>query len=158
MRKTSIFIVTIWGFLAISSSCSEDLNSDSKTPQKQLSRTEKLKAYCSIHQQNLHDFLQIVVINEIGSCINCNNIFAKSQTQNLNSDSTLFIVSGIGNKVDLSAYIDKKSAHLIFDESQSFDSLKIVKSCAIISLKNDTIYRIEEIDINNVHDLSLVKF
>lgn len=135
-------------------SCSE--NETKKTPI--LSSFERLELYCNSKRKSISNYKRVIVINEIGTCINCNNIFAKNQGENLNADSTLFIVSGIGNKVDLSSYIDRESPNLIFDEASGFDSLNIVKSCAIITLKKDSIQSIELINVNNVHELSTRKF
>lgn len=129
-------------------------NESSREIQQKLSANELLAQYCENHEQNLKAYNHVIVINEIGTCINCNNIFAKAQGNNLYSDSTLFIVSGIGNKVDLSAYIDNNSTNLILDQSADFDTLDIVSSCAIITLEGKQIKSIENINVNNVHGLS----
>lgn len=141
-----LFFTTVFFLLT----CSE--NQTKKAPI--LSSFEKLELYCKSKQKTIANYKHVIVINEIGTCINCNNIFAKNQGENLNADSTLFIVSGIGNKVDLSSYIDRESSNLIFDEAAGFDSLNIVKSCAIITLSKDSIRSIELINVNNVHELS----
>lgn len=125
-----------------------------KSVQKLLSNYEKLVQYCTDKNQTLDHYTTIIVINEIGTCINCNNIFSKSQGKNLDSDSILFIVSGIGTKVDLSAYVDRKAPNLIYDDSAGFDTLNIVKSCAIITISGKKINSIEEINVKNVYEVS----
>lgn len=138
--------------------CSCEYSTSEKPLKKTLSNYEKLVQFCNDKNQNISRYRTIIVINEIGTCINCNNIFSRSQGKNLNSDSTLFIVSGVGNKVDLSAYVDRKAPNLILDDSAGFDSLNIVKSCAIISLSDNKINSVEEINVNNVNGLSERRF
>ncbi len=131
------------------------VDSTSKKPVEKIrSNYEKLVQYCKEKNHPVNHYKTIIVINEIGTCINCNNIFSKGQGENLNSDSILFIVSGVGNKVDLSAYVDQKSPNLIYDVSSGFDELNIVKSCAIISLHPNEIDTIEQINVNNVYRLA----
>ncbi len=120
------------------------------------SASEKLVEYCKKHNQQLSIYNYVFVINEIGTCINCNNIFAKKQGENLKRDSILFIVSGIGNKVDFSTYINNNSSNIIHDNFAGFDTLDIVRSCAIITLdSNKQIIKIEEVNFKTVGELSV---
>ncbi len=148
-KKFILFVLTSSFIFACS-----DVASKPKKSVIQLSNYEKLKKYCLNFKVNVSDFKNIVVINEIGTCLNCNNIFSRSQSKNLNSDSTLFIVSGAGGRVDFSAYINNHSKNLIFDEFADFDTLDIVRSCAILTIAKNKIHSIEEINIKTVSSLS----
>lgn len=104
---------------------------------------------------NLDQYNKIIVINEDGTCLNCNNLFAKNQANNLSSDSILFIVSGQGTRVDISAYIDKNASNLILDPENKFGELSLYKGCSIIELKNKKIKNITPINNQNVQQLKM---
>lgn len=112
---------------------------------------EKIEAfYHRFKNENFERFSRIIVINEDGTCLNCNNLFAKSQAGNLSKDSILFIVSGYGTKVDISAYIDKNSPNLILDPKNEFQQLNLQKGCAIIEVENRNIKSITNISVKNI--------
>lgn len=102
---------------------------------------------------SLDQYNRIIVINEDGTCLNCNNLFAKNQAGNLSGDSVLFIVSGYGTKVDISAYVDKNAPNLILDPENEFGKLNLQKGCSIINLENKKIKRITPINVQNVQQL-----
>ena len=112
---------------------------------------EKMAHYFESHSEgDLSQFEYVIVINEIGSCINCNNYFSKEMTKALKDDKVLFILSGNGTKVDMSGYIQKDHKNVIWDRPAHFDELKIVEKCAILEIKDKQIIEKTEIDINNL--------
>lgn len=80
------------------------------------------------------DFKQIIIINENGNCINCNNKFSREMSALLSDSTKLFIVSGTGAKVDFSYYLDINQDNLIVDSAFIFKKYDIAKSCMIIDL------------------------
>ncbi len=98
---------------------------------------------------NLDQYKQIIVINEDGTCLNCNNLFAKNQVGALSGDSILFIVSGYGTKVDISAYVGKDAPNLILDPENEFGKLNLQKGCSIIELENNKVKQITHIGTKN---------
>lgn len=115
---------------------------------------EKIEAfYTQFKKGNLDQYTRIIVINEDGTCLNCNNLFAKNQAGNLSGDSILFIVSGYGTKVDISAYVGKNAPNLILDPENEFRKLNLQKNCAIIELENKKIKTITPINAQNIQHL-----
>lgn len=114
---------------------------------------EKMEHYYnSFKDGELSQFQFVVVINEIGSCINCNNYFSKEMAKALDDDKILFILSGNGTRVDMSGYINEDYQNVIWDRPARFDELKIVERCAILELKNREIIDKEEINIDNMEE------
>lgn len=95
-------------------------------------------------------FKRVIVINEEGTCLNCNNIFAQSQFQKVDEASNLFIVSAQGTRVDISAYISKNAPNLIMDYTNEFGRLNLVKGCTIFELENKQISKTTLIKADNV--------
>lgn len=108
--------------------------------------------YQRFKKGNFERFSRIIVINEEGTCINCNNLFARNQAENLSKDSVLFIVSGYGTKVDISAYVDKNSPNLILDPKNEFQKLNLKKGCSIIEMEGKKVKSITNISAKNVQD------
>ncbi|WP_343603703.1 hypothetical protein [Fluviicola sp.] len=137
--KTSVILL----LLLLLNSCSEP----------QLSTYEQIESfYHRFKEGNFERFSRIIVINEEGTCINCNNLFARNQAENLSKDSVLFIVSGYGTMVDISAYVDKSSPNLILDPKNEFQKLNLKKGCSIIEIANHKIKSITTINAKNVRN------
>lgn len=121
----------------------------------QQSNYEKINSF--FYENGKTDFDRykyIVVISEEGKCINCNNIFAQAMSDNIHDRDVLFIMSGRGTKVDISAYANNEEENIILDYSAEFKKLKIVHQCAILKISEGRISKQIEIDINNVMDYS----
>ncbi len=118
------------------------------SPQTKYDKIEDF--YYQFKEDNFSNFDYIIVINEDGTCLNCNNSFAKAMSSNVSSDEVLFIVSGRGFKVDISDYIDNKKKNIIWDEDELFQELNLVEKCAVIELDNLRIKKITQIDADNV--------
>ncbi len=99
---------------------------------------------------NKYDYL--IIINEQGNCLNCNNNFSKSVSKHIKSDNVLYIISTQGFNVDISPYVNKNHSNVLFDYDNEFSKLNLVKKCAIIDLgehKIDTIIQIDAYNISN---------
>lgn len=79
-------------------------------------------------------YRRVVIINENGTCLNCNNAFAQAHAKNIADDSTLFIVSSEGAMVDISPYISRQRPNVIWDTFYAFESLLTMNQCAILEL------------------------
>tara|TARA_R110002050_G_scaffold245367_1_gene382970 strand:- start:38620 stop:39069 length:450 start_codon:yes stop_codon:yes gene_type:complete len=116
---------------------------------KQPSNYEKMELL--LHNQFEFDSLRvidhIVVINELGDCLNCNNSFSVAMSKYIESENVLFIICGTGSRVDISPYYNSTSNHVIWDRRNSFNELNMVGSSAIINLKNQKIDSIIEIKL-----------
>lgn len=82
-------------------------------------------------------FSRVVIINERGTCMNCNSLFAKRQLADLDNDSVLFIISSQGARIDISGYLDSSRNNVIWDTMYLFNRFNIVDSCTVIQLKTD---------------------
>lgn len=110
--------------------------------QKYESDYEKIQNFLTKHSFNkkLDRFNTIVIINDKGTCINCNNDFAQYTSRNLNNKNFLFIISQNGSKVDISPFINlKDSSNVVLDFNQDFYKLKIMNGSGIIKIKNDSL-------------------
>ncbi|MNU95255.1 hypothetical protein D3C71_852660 [compost metagenome] len=142
--KNSHFLLFL---LLLANSCSNPKHPD---------EYEKIEVfYQQFKKGNLEQYNKIIVINEEGTCLNCNNIFARNQAEKINKTTNLFIVSGRGTRVDISAYISKNAPNLILDHTNEFSRLNLVKGCAIIELENKKIKTITPIDAQNIQKLKL---
>lgn len=114
---------------------------------------EKVQEYYYSNKPDgkFENFRKVIILNELGNCINCNNKFALQMSDSINSKEILFIVSCSGAKVDISPYLDKHQDNIIVDRQTRFDLLQITKACAIINL--DTQYKITEISTENTCNL-----
>lgn len=106
--------------------------------------------YLQFKQGDFSRFKKVIVINEEGTCLNCNNIFARNQAEKVDETTYLFIVSGQGTRVDISAYISKNAPNLIVDYTNEFSRLNLVKGCAIFELKNRQIVNTTYIRPDNI--------
>lgn len=102
------------------------------------------------HKKSLSSYDDIVVINEAGDCMNCNNSFSKAMAKHIDDESVLFLICTPGANVDISAYISDEKNNVILDYHNKFGKLNLVNHCAIIELGNEKIDTIIQIDLNNV--------
>ena len=115
------------------------------------SNFEKIESfYLQFKKGDFNQFKRVIVINEEGTCINCNNLFARSQAKQVDETTNLFIVSGQGTRVDISAYISKNAPNLIVDYRNEFSRLDLVKGCTIFELENRKIVRTTYIKPENI--------
>lgn len=80
-------------------------------------------------------YYSVILINECGSCLNCNNAFALAHSDEIEDDSVLFIISSCGVKIDISPYIIDKRSNVIWDSSSIFEEMLPLKSCKKINLR-----------------------
>ena len=123
--------------------------------EKKSSNYQKLVNFCNENElNNIEKYHSVIVINEEGNCINCNNSFAKFQSKFLDQEDFLFIVSGYGTKVDISGYVDKSSENLILDPKNKVGDLGLVSSCAFIEIVNSDSLKITPVNLSNVERFS----
>src|SRR5690554_8111708 len=65
---------------------------------------DRIKLFLTKHNfsGNLDDFNEIIVINDKGDCIQCNNDYAKFISKKKADTKIIFIISQDGTKVDIS--------------------------------------------------------
>jgi hypothetical protein len=73
----------------------------------------------------------------------------------LEQDSTLFIVSTPGAKIDISPYLKKESSNIILDFRKEFNKLNIINHSSIFKLKESAIDTIIEFDVKNIGSCTL---
>lgn len=123
--------------LALLVSCSNSVQGPSSKTEKP-SEYAQIKQFYSTHKSgNFDKFQRIIVINEEGTCINCNNSFSKAMGRHIKKEEILFILSGNGTKVDMSAYVEQNQKNIILDFNNDFGKLNIVKQCAIIDIDSN---------------------
>ncbi len=109
------------------------------------------------YNKDLEAFSHLVIINEMGECMNCNNKFSKSMTEYIDNESILFLICSHGVNIDISAYLDEKVDNIVYDFRNKFATLNIVNHCSIISLDEEKSCAVTEIDVNNLNE-SMIKF
>jgi hypothetical protein len=116
------------------------------------SQYEKVKSFLNVINQDidLNDYKGLIVINERGSCINCNFAFSQAISKHIGNENVLFIVSTAGNNIDISPYLESEKSNIIFDYNNNFFKLKMVDRCAIFTLSNQSIDTIIEINLDNI--------
>lgn len=98
----------------------------------------------------LSDYDYLVVVNEKGTCLTCNNTFAKVMAKYIGHHKTLFLISSEGVLLDISGFFNPDSNNVVFDPIGRFNRLGIVSRCAIVHLGEASIDSIIEIDLNNI--------
>lgn len=121
--------------------------------QKQTGDVDKIRAYYLEHrpgsEKEFEQFRKIVIVRENGgSCMNCNDMFARHMADSIDNPQILFIVSAMGNKMDISAYIDRERKNVIWDNLLKFDKLNISETCAVIDLSQNN--RKTEYSVDNI--------
>lgn len=66
------------------------------------------------------------------------------------NNKVLFILSGSGTKIDISAYANNESENVLMDYTSEFKKLDIVHQCAVLKIADRNIASMVKIDINNV--------
>jgi hypothetical protein len=110
----------------------------------------KINAFLDEKNIQITNYTQLVAINTLGDCLNCNNTFSLEMSKYLKQDSTLFIVSTPGAKIDISPYLTKKSSNIILDFRKEFNNLNIINHSSIFKFKENTIDTIIEFDVKNI--------
>ena len=105
--------------------------------------------------KQLTDYDQIIVINEMGECMKCNNTFAEGMSRYLDRDNLLFVICSAGNRVDISPFIEEEKANVILDYGNEFESLGLIHHCAIFELDDKKVDAIVEVSTDNVHEVLL---
>lgn len=95
----------------------------------------------------------IVVINEEGECMTCNNTFSLAMSNFIDNDNILFLISSAGGTIDISNYLaDKERDNIALDFGRKFADLELIDHCAIINLEQNCIDTIIEIDLTNLQE------
>ncbi|MDR0801651.1 hypothetical protein [Fluviicola sp.] len=121
--------------------------------QKKLSDYEKIELFCRDHSNisQLDHYKRVIVINSKGTCINCNNRFARMVSEKTNDRKSLFIIAESGTKVDISGFIDRKYDNVILDYNAEFDQLGLTsEGCTVFDLNKGKITKKQAISIQNV--------
>jgi len=106
----------------------------------------------------LDNYEYLIVVNEMGNCLNCNDAFAKVMSNFKENSKILYVVSGQGLLVDISYYIfSEDQSNILIDPSNKFAKLNLVNKCAVISIKDRNIESVNEIKLDNL-ELSLEIF
>ena len=122
-----------------------------------LSDYQKIESFYKKHKYaDFNAFKFVIIINDEGDCLNCNNMFAKTISKSIDNNKLLFIVSESGAKVDISAYIDNSKKNVIWDTKSEFDKLNLVKRCTIFELKDKKIINKTEISSNNIETFQFI--
>jgi len=104
--------------------------------------------------RDLDSFSEIIVINDKGSCIQCNNDFARLISSKLEDKTTLFIISQDGTKVDISFYLENTNGeNILFDFNEEFSKLNIVNGCAIMKLSEKSLGKKTIINTKNIQNV-----
>lgn len=142
-----LFLLLLIVFLQ---SCSQKIESDYQSIESFLNKGK--------YNVNLEDFSKLVVINDKGDCIVCNNTFAKYISENISKSNTLFIISQDGTKVDISAYIDiEEPSNIIFDYKDDFSDLGIIRGSGIITLKDKEVIDVFIVTPQNIQTVNLLE-
>lgn len=112
---------------------------------------EKVKSFFySKGKSGFDEFEYIVIINEEGTCLNCNKIFAEAMSNNIQDHDVLFILSGNGTKIDISPFTESRDENIIMDYDKEFNKLGLVNQCALFKIDNQRIVKKIEIGKENV--------
>lgn len=138
MKKTYILFLGITNFLL---ACSANTKYD------------VLKTYIqdTFHDVQLDNYEYIVVINELGECLNCNNSFSKGMSKYLSNERVLFLITSLGARVDISDYLHQKNKNILRDFNSKFNDLINVNHCAILKLNQQSIDTIIEVNNYNLN-------
>ena len=116
---------------------------------------QKINTFLDVKNIQITDYTQLVAINTLGDCLNCNNTFSLEMSKYLEQDSTLFIVSTPGAKIDISPYLSKESSNIILDFRKEFNALNIINYSAILKFKESSIDTIIEFDVKNIKSCTI---
>ena len=122
---------------------------------KQQNDYQKIISLLDEKNIQITNYKQLVAINTLGDCLNCNNTFSLEMSAYLEQDSTLFIVSTPGAKIDISPYLKKESSNIILDFRKEFNKLNIINHSSIFKLKESAIDTIIEFDVKNIGSCTL---
>jgi len=103
--------------------------------------------------KDLKSYDYLIVINEQGDCLNCNNKFSVTLSKYLDNNNVLYLVSTPGFNIDVSPYIKKDYLNVLLDYENEFSKLNLVKKCAIIDLGEQKIDTIIQVDVSNVNSV-----
>lgn len=137
MNKISIYILGL--FLIFSCSKVKDY--------------EKIDSFLKseLNYKDLKDKEFLIVINEMGSCINCNNAFSKYMAKYIDSEKVLFLICSSGSRIDISMYINSEENHILYDMYNKFSGLNLINQSGIFKLKNEEIDTLIKINLKNIN-------
>ena len=132
-RLGLLFIATSFFF---SCNNAHDQSSAGNDVEKKVDTAAIIQSFYYEHAKdtNFSHFQRVIIINENGTCPNCNNIFAMEHGNEVNQDSVLFIISSFGSRVDISKYISNPRANVIWDSLCQLDDLLLLDKCEIVDL------------------------
>ena len=102
---------------------------------------------------HLAEYDQIVVINELGECLNCNNTFTDVMSRYIDRDNLLFLVCTSGTRIDISPFLKEEKENIILDYRNKFESLDLINHCAIFELEEERVDSIIEVSSENVREV-----
>lgn len=86
------------------------------------------------HDTNFSSFRKVILLNELGTCMNCNNGFCLNHQDEVSDESVLFIISSYGQKIDISNYVLQQHNNVIWDSTGNLNKLLPLNKCEIINL------------------------
>ena len=112
---------------------------------------EKIETFIKKNfNKDLNGYDYLIVINEQGDCLNCNNKFSVTLSKYLDNNNVLYLVSTPGFNIDVSPYIKKDHSNVLLDYNNEFSKLDLVKKCAIIDFGTKKIDTIIQVDVSNI--------
>lgn len=123
---------------------------------KNLDDYDRIKLFLTKHNfsGNLDDFNEIIVINDKGDCIQCNNDYAKFISKKKADTKIIFIISQDGTKVDISPFLENSNKeNIIFDYKDEFSLLNIIKGSGVIKLQDNQIKETFIVTPQNIQDI-----
>jgi len=127
--------------LALNYSCSRNLNDYEKINHFLVNKLD----YNDLRSQ---DFL--IVINEMGTCMNCNNSFSKYMSKYIDSEKVLFLICSSGSRIDISMYLNSEENLILYDMHNDFSELNLINQSGIFKLKDEKIDTLIKINVKNV--------
>ena len=140
----TLFAVAV--FIVIAMGC--DVPAKPITP----TNDDLLNAFLSAHSPYVHlqDLKGIVHVTESG-CMACNRAFATLVGEHSKDSTLLFIVSAIGQQVDVTTF-KEDTGHVIWDYDEELKKSGILDKSGFIKLRNgriDTIVRLDPAHIES---------
>lgn len=125
--------------------------------QTEETKDDKLSAFFERQYSltNLEQYAKVIVVNEMGHCMDCNNTFSETVSRYTDNSAYLFLVSTPGMVIDISEFLKQEQANILYDSNATFNDLEIITNCAIIDLKKGKIDKIMNVTNENISEIRL---
>lgn len=121
---------------------------------KELSTYDQIEYFFNENYQfnHLNEYNYLVVINEKGDCMNCNNSFSLAMSKNIKKSNVLFLISSPGYSIDISSYTKDKKHNVFYDYREKFNELNLINHSAIFIFNNNKVDSIIQINSSNLNN------